>query len=410
MSKNDYSFWLIVVFVASQLTICMPALSSEERETLRVLLYPYVPNKLSLFQKIEKDFEKDNPGVNLELVDTSDLIKEYYSGGLQESSADVYEVDTVLLSDMIKLGKISKISFAEKEFSHEAVAAVSRNGATYAVPHWLCGNFLFYRKEDNEIANAKSWNDIEEILKNRHQALFVDFKGKSTLGEWYLTVLSEIQGVDSAQQSIIKSDTLNPEVTKLLNSILNACPDGFCRNIDLHNRTGYYSRAFISGKANAYVGYSESIYYGIQYSIDNCIDTSGCLSVSNIAVRKLPSFRDNPVSNGLGWVDALAIDSSLTGKKRELAISFINYLTSEKAYKSILEPEWMEAPRYLIPARINLEINEAPLYKSFLEANSGRETGTLLGLNDKLKSIGKKLDCAMPINRTDSETKKECQP
>ena len=409
MMKKILFFGLLLTLIISQIAISTLSPATERKQTLRVLLYPYVPNRLSLFQKIEEQFEKDHPGTNLELVDTPELLENYYSGGLQKTTADVYEVDTILLSDLIKLGKISEISFPKKEFSSEAVAAVTRNGLTYAVPHWQCGNFLFYRKWDKEIANITSWNEVGKILQRRHEILFVDLKGKSTLGEWYLTILSEIQGSDEAQQSIANSDALDPEVIDSLKSLLEVCPDGFCRSNDLHNRTGYYSRAFVAGKSSAYIGYSESLYYGIRYAIDNCISTSGCLSVNDIVVRKLPAFRDNPIGKGIGWVDALAIDSSLTGKKKELAIAFINYLVSEKAYKAVLEPEGMEAPRYLLPARLNIEISGAPLYKSFFDANAGRETGTLAGLNDRLRSIGNKLDCVLPIDRTDSETIKKCQ-
>ncbi|MBD2579891.1 hypothetical protein [Oscillatoria sp. FACHB-1406] len=406
MVKKAHFTWSFVACIVGQLTIAIPALA---KETLRVLLYPYVPDRLSLFQKIEGEFEKANPEVDLQLVDNPDLVADYYSGGLQKASADVYEVDTILLSDLIQLGKISKIDFPKENFSKEAIAAVTRNGETYAVPHWLCGNFLFYRKGDTELASAKTWNDVSTILKQRNEALFVDLKGSSTLGEWYFTVLSELVGVERAQQSISQSTLLNSEVTTSLTSLLGLCPDGFCRSNDLHDRTGYYSRAFIARKSSAYIGYSESIHYGIQYALDNCTSTSGCLSINDIAVRRLPPFRENSMSKGVGWVDGLAVDSSLTGQKRSLAISFINYLVSEAAYKTVLEPEWMEAPKYLLPARLNVQISGAPLYPSFLNAHSGRETGTLPGLNNQLRKLGKQLDCALPIDRSDIETQKKCQ-
>jgi thiamine pyridinylase len=408
MFRNKIYVRILIFLIASQFLASTTTMALEKKDTLRVLLYPYVPDRLSLFQKLENDFEKDND-VNLELVDTPELVDGYYSGELQSSSADVYEVDTILLSDLIKMGKISKIDFPKSEFSNEAVAAVSRSGNTYAVPHWQCGNFLFYHNGDSEIANAKSWSEIQAILKTRNQSLLVDLKGKSTLGEWYFTMLSEINGVAKAQEAINNSDTLDANVTTLLNSVLASCPDGFCRDNNLHERTGYYARAFISGKASVYIGYSESIHYGIKYGIENCTSTSGCLSISDIAVRKLPTFTNTSMSGGVGWVDGLAIDSSIVGKKRELALKLISYLTSEKAYKSILTPQWMEAPRYLLPARTNVHIEDAPLYKSFIAASVGRETGSLLGLNDKLRAVGKKLDCALPINRTDVETKMKCQ-
>lgn len=383
--------------------------ANENEETLKVLLYPYVPNRLSLFQKIEEQFEKENPGVNLELIDNSELRDNYYSGAIQNSSADVYEVDTILLSEMIQANKASKIDFPKQGFSKETLEAVTREKNTYGVPHWVCGNFLFYKKGDTALEKAQSWDEVKDIITKRNQALFVDFKGKSNLGEWYLTALSQIQGVNQAQKDIINAEPLNQDVLGALNKILATCPDGFCRDNELHDKTGYYSRAFISEKSSAYIGYSESIHYGIQYAIDNCTRTSGCLSINDIAVKKLPPFSKDPKSNGVGWVDALTIDSSLAGKKRELAIKFINFMTLDKTYKTVLEPEFGEAPRYLLPAKNGIEINNAPLYSSFLNAHSGRDTGSQLGLNEKLRDIGKKLDCALEKNRNDSETQKKCQ-
>jgi len=67
--------------------------------------------------------------------------------------------------------------------------------------------------------------------------------------------------------------------------MLKSCPAGFCCNDDLHDRTGYYSRAFIAEKSSGYVRYSELIHYGIQHAIDNCTKTSGCLSKDEIGVQ-----------------------------------------------------------------------------------------------------------------------------
>ncbi len=401
----------IIVLAVTQFFISSPVFSKEnDFTTLRVALYPYVPNRHSLFHKVEKIFESRNPGVNLELVEDSALLEKYYSGGLQKTVADVYEVDTILLSDLIKSGKILPIKLPSGSFTKEAIAAVTRNGDVYGVPHWLCGNFLIYKKGDKEIESSKTWKDLNEVLKKRNESVFVDFKGKSTLGEWYLTALSGQQGLEQAQKHVLESEELDEQAVSSLASMLKSCPAGFCRNDDLHDRAGYYSRAFIAGKSSGYVGYSESIHYGIQYAIDNCTKTSSCLSIDDIAVRRLPGFSERSVNEGIGWVDALATDSSLDAKKKNLAAKFIEFMVSEEAYKVILEPEWGEAPRYLIPAQTGINIKNAPLYGSFYEAHSGRATGTLVGLNNKLRAMGKKLNCELPISRTDIVTLEQCTP
>ena len=73
--------------------------------TLRVALYPYVPDRHALFYELESGFEKQNPGVNLELIDTPEFTEKYYKGGLEHADADVYEFDTILLSDLVAAKK-----------------------------------------------------------------------------------------------------------------------------------------------------------------------------------------------------------------------------------------------------------------------------------------------------------------
>jgi thiamine pyridinylase len=117
---------------------------------------------LPCFEKLESRFECDRPGVNVVLVSSANATDDYYSDdesahkGFQYVSADVYEIDTILLTEFIALGKIAPISLPYDDFAPEAIEAVSRGGKVYGVPHWRCGNFLFYRAGDVEIANARS--------------------------------------------------------------------------------------------------------------------------------------------------------------------------------------------------------------------------------------------------------------
>lgn len=402
-------FIALLFIIVTQFSV-VPATYANENKimTLRVALYPYVPGRLALFHKVETIFESRNPGVNLELVEDKSLLWDYYSGGLEATQADVYEVDTVLLSDLIHSGKISPLELPSTSYSKEAIEAVTRDGKTWGLPHWLCGNFLFYIKGDKEIEKAATWKELNTILASRNESIFVDFKGKSTLGEWYLTVLSGLYGLEKAQDMVLKQKSLDSTAVNKLKAMLEECPTGSCRNDDLHDRIGYYARAFMSGKSSAYVGYSESIHFGIQYAMDNCTETTGCVSVDNIAIRRLPGFDGFSGNEGIGWVDALALDAQLTPEKKELAKKFIVFMSSDEAYNAILKTDWGKAPTYLLPAKKGLQIENAPLYPSFYKNHSGRRTGTRDGLNEKLKEIGLKLDCALPINETDTTTLKRC--
>jgi len=184
---------------------------------------------------------------------------------------------------------------------------------------------------------------------------------------------------------------------------------GYCRSQALHYNTGFYARAFIHGQGTAYIGYSETISYGLREATDNCLTISSCLSEGDIAVRALPPFNPEKNETGVGWVDALAIDAKLSGRKRDLALDFIKRATSEAAYQSMLAPEWPYRSRYLLPARHGLNIKDAPLYSDLLRAHAGRGTGTLLHLNAKLREVADKVTCALPIDRDDADTQSACR-
>lgn len=390
--------------IAFAMFLCLTAATCSQPITLRVALYPYVPDKYAVFALLAREFQRQNDGVTLELVEP---VQEYYAGGLLALDADVYEIDTILLSDMVAAKKLTPISASLDGFSPEAVEAVTRDGTVYAVPHWLCGNFLFYRKGDNTIENAKTWQDLVAGLTDQKKPIVFDFFGRLTLGEFYITMLADRIGIKAAQDQINASSTPNSQTVTDLNLVLSACPSGYCRSNDFHNRTGFYAHAFVRGEAHAYIGYSESIHYGLQDLIDAC--HSDCLSQNDIAVRRLPPLGQDS-SKGIGWVDGLGINHDLDGKKKDIALKFVEYVTSAEAYALVLTPQDGEAPRYLLPARVDAvpDAKDAPLYPAFFVAHKGRTTGTAAGLNSHLRDLAVKLNCALPIDRTDTASLKNC--
>lgn len=395
---------LLVTLVAAALGI---ARAAPEPITLKVALYPYVPGRHAVFALLAREFQRANEGITLQLVEPND----YYDKdeGLLSLSADVYEVDSILLGEMVKAKKISPISISLEGFPPNAIEAVTRDGQIFAVPHWMCGNFLFYRKGDEAIETAATWADLVKVLRARRQALMVDFVGSLTLGEWYLTLLSDRIGLDAAQQAVLKSDVPDPDIVEDLKLILTACPTGYCRSRDYHDAPGYYARRFMRGQADVFLGYSESLHYALQEAINNCGPGSGCLLPDQIAVRRLPSVSAKASNEGIGWVDGLAIASGLEGMKRDAAKKFVTFATSPEGYAAVLQPLWQEAPRYLLPARTGIGQSESPLYPMLFVAHEGRKTGAALGLNDAVHALAGNLHCALPIDRTDFKSLAKCK-
>lgn len=379
--------------------------AAPEPVTVRVALYPYVPGPYSLFMLLAREFQKRNAGVMLELVEV-DPAKDYYGDGLMTLSADVYEIDTILLNEM--LPRLAPLALPLDGFTDEAKAAVTRDGQVYAVPHWLCGNFLFYRKGDSALRDASTWSELLGILQRRNKGMVLDLYGRLTLGEWYLTLLAERLGMEAAQQSILRTDTPDPAVVEDLKMILAGCPTGFCRSPSLHAKTGFYARAFARGEAAAFVGYSEALHHALQEMIDNCGLGTACLSPDDIAVRRLPAIAGTAVS-GIGWVDGLAVSWDAAGPVRDAALKFIAFATSPDGYAAALKPIPGEASRYLLPARVGVKVEDSPLYPDLTAAHAGRVTASKPGVNAALQTLSKALNCLLPIDRTDLTALAGCQ-
>jgi thiamine pyridinylase len=384
-----------------------PGQAASDAITLRIALYPYVPERYALFALLAQGFQRRNPGVTLDLVEV-DPARDYYAGGLVALDADVYEIDTILLDEVIAANKIAPLDLALGGFAPESVAAVTRNGRVFALPHWLCGNFLFYRKDDTAIRDAVTWADLARVLARRRENIFVDLFGHLTLGEWYITMLAEKSGLAAAQAAVLGSRAPDADAVAALATILAGCPTGYCRSEAMHDRPGFYARAFVHGAAAGYVGYSETAHYALQEIIDNCLPGSGCLSADDIAVRSLPSLIAGSPARGIGWVDGLAVSATLTGVKKAAALAFLGFATSDDGYRAILEPRGLEAPRYLLPARTGLALAGTPLYPDFYAAHAGRETGTAAGLNARLRALAERITCELPIDRTDTQTLAAC--
>src|SRR5262245_1116365 len=224
------------------------AATSQAQGMLSVVLYPYVPQAREVFFT----FEAAHPGVKVALVehytDTQSheprrLSDDYYEGGLLQAEADIHEIDTILLADMVQAGKITPLELPQRDFLPEARSAVQMDGQTWGVPHWACGNFVFYEQGDAAIEQATSWQELVSALQTGG-GLLVDFTGTSTLGEWYLT---SVTGLDGGPQAVLEwlwSPELAPPAVEALRSLLQLCPAGYCRSREMHDRPGYYARMF----------------------------------------------------------------------------------------------------------------------------------------------------------------------
>jgi thiamine pyridinylase len=373
------------------------------RRELKVSLYPYLPDMGSLYWEVESQFEAKYPEINLIIELNSDY---YYAQdstnrhGINFDEADVYELDCVFLKDFIASGKIQKLpsSFGLQETDFLPMASISKqDGSWYGAPHWVCGNFLFYRQEDEDLKNVQNLAELEEVMFARPEGsrLLLNFKGSSTLGEFYMTGLFDEYQDYSVAEPFLNPDNISSIILDNMNRVVAMTDGNLGRIDDYSDRLGYYARMFARKKGSAYVGYSESIYYMLTETMQSCALEDSCLNdlQLNVGLFPLSDRGKTPV----GWVDMFVIDSAVKSEKLADAADFIRFMLDKETYKAILIPAWGEAPRYILPARTELYTDQellaaAPLYSKILPVISGTVAITANGLNAKLRQIGKNID------------------
>src|SRR5205823_2428334 len=130
------------------------------------------------------------PEVELQIIDIGD---NYYDEGsphaITNTDADIFELDSVFMDDFVSSKRIQPLPTGLTPPSGTlvppAASVVQTAGMTYAVPHWVCTNYLFTTTGDS-LANVPSFTEVTRIVGTSHsagQGLLVDMKGRSTLGE-----------------------------------------------------------------------------------------------------------------------------------------------------------------------------------------------------------------------------------
>jgi thiamine pyridinylase len=374
--------------------------SVNSTRTLKVSLYPYIPDARGAAWTIKERFEAEYPHISLKISFNSN----YYDPGkgILSEDADVYELDSVFLADFVD--KIQPLSSAVQLKSIPlvpfAAAAAIENNTLYGAPHWICGNFLIYRKDDREIAEVRNLRDLEKFFGSSPPiklGLLIDLYGTSTLGEMYLDSLMD--HYKSKDVVILHTDPKNIDQTAeaAIQRVLALVAQGFARDENYHRTTGFYARQFARGNGRALVGYSEQLYYALSESKQACRKDEKCLEVANIEVAEWPI--DDEGSQPIAWVDMFVIDKRISGQKRADAETFINFMLELSTYKLLLNPDDGTPPRYLLSARedVYAEVEkDLPHYADFRRAIDKAVPITDKGLNSRLRSIGHALNDKLP--------------
>jgi thiamine pyridinylase len=371
---------------------------------LRVVLYPYVPDYPGYVRQVATGFSNSPEGakINVEFVDLTDGYYDPKSPGfVGGTQADIYEIDSVFLKDFVDRHKIRPLPQSVAPKHGEFLATAQRRGSldcvVYGYPHWVCSNFVFYLKGDAAIASARTLADLERVLGSQDQTrepLLGDFKGKSTLGEFYLMSLFDRYGNWSAVENHLGG--LEQSQANDVLRLAALCRKGYCHSKSRHDAAGTYGREFARGKGRVLVGYSEILYYvGAEEQL--CEKTAACVSPDDLDVSLVP-MDDRGVAP-MVWVDSYVLSPSCTGQCEQDAVSFLRFVNSEKTQRLALTGS---PPRYLLPARASLYadpavLKSAPLYPKLKRLVENADAPTGPNLNGRLQEDGNTIDGRLPL-------------
>jgi thiamine pyridinylase len=394
---------LIISFLTALIFACSPAKAAEQycsdtsARTLRVAFYPFVPDVSDAAFRIKQLFEDGCPGLDLQLIIDPDYYSSEKQKGILYTKADVYEVDSVFFTDFLQRKKAQpltqEIVAAAGPVVPMARAIPVQGETTFGVPHWLCTDFLVYRKDHPEIGTIKVFSDAKRVFSGSNK-LLIDLKGSSTLGELYLAIVAAHYGFDHISEHLASIDDY---ALQRLSELLALDPSGFGRDTDYHYRDGFYQKQFARGAGAGFVGYSETTHYVLSEATQSC-KHGECLNAAGLDVTVLP-FGDNG-AKPVAWVDMYMIDADASGATLRDAQAFVSFMMKPATYEALLLPD-NNVPRYLLPARADLYANptmiqNAPLYAKFKPIIDTATPVTAPVLNDNLRKIGKDIDAKLP--------------
>lgn len=302
---------------------------------MKVALYPWLPDRKSFMDWIEKDFESKHPDIDLvvaKVEEVGDLAYEFQKTTealKNEDSLDfqhLVEIDTVILGKLIENQAIQKFGVDSRvSFLPAAIEAVTWEDAVYGVPHWTCGYFVISRLE--EVRQARNLSELLSAL-NAEDTRAVNLVGDLD-GSWdsiliYLDAYTDTHPEASLEEALEKANSagLDTSIRHGFERIGTACSLGernHCSGSD------DYVQVFANNDADALIGYSERLNKIF-------VDFTEAGDLFHVASAPLGAG-DHPML----FTDAIVLSRTCeTERCLGAASAFANYYVSDEVFEIVL--------------------------------------------------------------------------
>ncbi len=325
---------------------------------LFVAMYPYIPdanhdNFTAMTERIKREFETVHPDVNLTVAvsdtydtyDMNNIPKVFSSDGPQ-----VVEVDLSLLGYLVDGGFVSPIRYTDPDLFGPAIVAASVDGCSYAIPTWMCSEFLYSRNP--AILNATTSDEmlkiITEINPEGKVKLVGDFQGGWTLPGLYVVGYVDNYGYDLVGALSSEMDNQTGDMLIELMDDCNTDGENKCLNKYYHHNSTEAAKVFARGDATSFMGFSERMFDVLSYN--------SSLVPGGVNIISAKFGNSSSSSNSIMWVDGLVLNANRSDEQsRRDAINFSQYINKPEtrewiAFSRDNESGTAPPPRYLMPA------------------------------------------------------------
>lgn len=317
------------------------------QQTLTVGLYPDVPRIEQFKSVIETEWAKIEPNVSISWDDE-------WGGGYEAnppSTLDVYVFDTLYLTHFDAQGLLYNFPKSQvdnfDDFLDYAKTGVSKGENVLGIPQLGCTTVLFYRSDDQPMAEATTLADVLKVLNSctyypetppSNIGLMADFSNASANAGYYIQSLQ----CDKDQWPVALPYNESEVDQNIISYIKQIIAMASFKNV-LYEAEISYQRGtwFGQGNGRAYIGYSESA------------STIPEAQYANLSVKIMPwANNTGGIASPLFYSDVIGINTATQQRgTTQLAIKLANLMASEDVLVKCLGPFEGKGPQYLIPAR-----------------------------------------------------------
>lgn len=402
MRRSVLTRWVLCLLATLALVATAVADGGTPRRPLKVVVYPFIPDRYRLYYEMKRGFEAEHPDVDVQPID---LFANYYDpkseAAITNTDADVYELDAIFLPDLATSGRIQPLPSAaipdESAFLPVSVQSSKWDGKWYGVPHWVCSNFVFTRIGD-PISGARTFSDLERLVGPEHEpgsGILMDAKGTTTLGELYINALIDNYGSLEAAEKYLDPQNLDPTSVDIIQRLTRLFDRGYGRDKAYHNALAFYPSQFARKKGRVLVGYAEAM-NSVLWQASNALEKGERIWPGEIDVTEFPLT--DKEAHPFAWVDTFAIDKRCDQQKLADAAAFVKYVSQPSQVRaSLLDPDDGSGPRYVLPALATLYndkvlLASCPLYAKEQKTVARAVPVTSRNLVPRLRAVAAELE------------------